>query len=81
MMMLLGFLKITLLLFFWFIACGLLWGRSLPLEVVYWSAHYLGIYGDEDVYDFAALLGLIVASMGALSMTYFSLKILSVISK
>jgi len=63
----------VLLLVFWFCVCGLLWSRLFPLEWVYWLAHCFGIFGDEDIYDFAALLCVMFAAVCSIIITIMTL--------
>lgn len=59
----------VLLLIFWFCVCGLLWGQIVPIEKIYWLAHCFGVFGDEDIYEFAALLSVFAASFFSVFIT------------
>lgn len=67
---------IALLFIVWFFACATLWAQLFPIENVYWLARTLSIYGDENIYDLAAALGIIVSGTGSLALTWLSVVLL-----
>jgi uncharacterized membrane protein len=69
-------LVVVLLLILWFCLCGWLWGKLFPLEMVYWLADQLNIYGDEAIYDLAANIGLSAACVGGIVLTTMTLRLM-----
>ncbi len=68
--------KIALFFMIWFFTCATLWAQLFPIENVYWLAGTLSIYGEENIYDLAAALGIVVSGAGSLALTWLSLKCL-----
>lgn len=63
---------IALLFVVWFVACATLWAQIFPIENVYSLARMLCIYGDENIYDLAAALGMMFSGAVSLVLTWLS---------
>lgn len=59
-----------------FFTCATLWAQLFPIENVCWLAGTLSIYGEENIYDLAAALGIIISGAGSLALTWLSLMFL-----
>jgi len=62
-------MAVTLLFVVWFVACATLWAQIFPIENVYSLARMLCIYGDENIYDLAAALGMMFSGVVSLVLT------------
>lgn len=76
MAIILRVLTIIMLLTFWFLVCGLLWGQIFTLDAVCRIGAQIGIYSDEDVYDLAALISICVAGISSIVLTFTIIKFL-----
>lgn len=56
----------------WFFVCATLWAQIFPIENIYSLARMLCIYGDENIYDLAAALGITIPSAVSLVLTWLS---------
>ena len=63
-------MAVALLFVVWFVACATLWAQIFPIENVYWLARVLSIYGDENIYDLAAALGMMFPGAVSLVLTW-----------